>query len=225
MDIIQPSVKLVDFPDPLVTLRRIEYAYRLCYKSEGKMPETGYDADFIRSKIAMGHLSPLEHSLMTFHFVCDRGVSHEMVRHRIASPSQESTRYCNYGKRGISAIQPNFWFKQSPIFSGNPNNEECVHVWCEHAAATEVAYNKLLLLGASPQEARSVLMNSTKTELVLSMNFRECRHFFDLRALGTTGKPHPQMLEVAIPALKLAAFAIPVIFDDQIAKLKDQNSY
>ena len=196
-------------------LRNIERAYRLCYKSEGKMPEEGFNEKFLRDKIAMGHETPLEHEKLTFGFVVDRGVTHEMVRHRIASPTQESTRYCNYDNGRMAMIIPGFWDAKSPILrSSNPNWDKCYDVWYNAAIQSEQNYNELIRLGATPQEARSVLLTSVKTEIVITMNFRELRHFFKLRAAGTTGKPHPQMLEVVIPFLKHVQQLVPVIFDD-----------
>ena len=125
--------------------------------------------------------------------------------HRIASYTQESTRYCNYtkGKFGseITVIEPCFW---------TPNDEK-YQVWKQTIEQIEASYNKLIALGATPQEARSILPNSLKTEIVITMNLREWRHFFTLR---TSPAAHPQMLEVTIPLLKEFQKLIPVVFDD-----------
>lgn len=215
MEIIKPSVEIINLGNVTEMLRTIELAYRICYKSEGRMSETHYDPIFIKSKIKMGHESPLEHEKVTVKIVCDRGVTHEDVRHRIASFSQESTRYCNYSKNGLMVIHPGFWDPESPIFrASNPNFAECMRIWKNHMEDCEYTYNKLIELGATPQEARSVLANSTKTEIVHTMNIREWRHFFNLRAIGTTGKPHPQMLEITRPLLDMFQANIPVVFDD-----------
>jgi thymidylate synthase (FAD) len=219
MEIVKPSIEIINLGDVAEMLRTIELAYRICYKSEGKMWKDFYDASFISSKIKMGHETPLEHEKVTVRVVCDRGVSHEWVRHRIASPSQESTRYCNYNKNGLMVIHPGFWDPTSSIFRpSNPNFKECYETWLNHMEDCEFVYNKLISLGATPQEARTVLGNSTKTEIVFSANLREWRHFFKLRAVGTTGKPHPQMLEITIPLLEMFKERIPVIFDDLKAK-------
>lgn len=135
-----------------------------------------------------------QHAWYSIHFVCDRGVTHEMVRHRDASFAQESTRYCNYGKgkfnNEITVIEPMFWEKDS---------EEYKLWWldCKHSEET---YNSLIGCGAKPQEARSVLPNSLKTEIVITAQVYEWRHIFNLRVLGTTGAPHPQIKEVMSPA-------------------------
>ncbi len=133
----------------------------------------------------------LKHKYFSFRFICDRGVSHEIVRHRIASYAQESTRYCNYTKdkfgNEITVIEPFFWSKDSQKYK----------VWKEACENSEKAYFNLINLGASPQEARSVLPNSLKTELIMTANCEEFNHFFDVRKFGTTGKPHPQMQQVA----------------------------
>ena len=147
------------------------------------------------------HESVIEHSMMTVHFRFDRGVSHEEVRHRIASFTQESSRYCDYsrGKFGgeIATIEPSFWA---------PKDGEDATLWKEEYLVwksamnfAEKAYNDLIKLGAKPQEARSVLPNSLKTEIVVSANFREWRHIFRLR---TSTRAHPQMREVMVPLLQ-----------------------
>ena len=153
-------------------------------------------------------LSPEEqliHRDLTVLFTVDRGVSHEIVRHRVASFAQESTRYCNYGKSGeISCIKPCYFQYDTPLFDN----------WVEDMMRAENAYLRMLESGCTPQEARGVLPTHLKTELVMTANLREWRHFFKLRAIGVTGKPHPQMLEVAVPLLESCKEQIPVVFDD-----------
>jgi thymidylate synthase (FAD) len=131
------------------------------------------------------HLSVIEHAFITVRIICDRGVSHEIVRHRLASYTQESTRFCNYtqGKFGseITVIKPCFWSE----------NDEAYKVWSETIKHIEDSYNKLISLGVNPQEARSILPNSLKTEIVMTMNLREWLHFFKLRTAKTA---HQQML-------------------------------
>lgn len=137
------------------------------------------------------HESVIEHSMMTVRFIFDRGVSHEMVRHRLCAFSQESTRYCNYNKggQGINVIE-------TPFFQ---DHEAMDSYWNAAMEETEDAYQRLLECGAKPEQARSVLPNSTKTEIVVSANFREWRHIFRLR---TSKRAHPQMREVMVPLLK-----------------------
>lgn len=151
----------------------------------------------------------LEHYSFSVKFIVDRGVSHEIVRHRLASFAQESTRYCNYNKAGqVAFIRPLFFKEDTPEFDN----------WCEAMMAAEACYLDMIQKGKKPQEARAVLPNSLKTEIVMTANLREWRHFFNLRAVGTTGAPHPQMREVAIPLLEELKECIPVVFDDLIVE-------
>ncbi|HAA08359.1 MAG TPA: FAD-dependent thymidylate synthase, partial [Syntrophomonas sp.] len=150
------------------------------------------------------HESVIEHEKVTVLFVVDRGVSHEIVRHRIASYSQESTRYCNYSQdkfgREITLIEP-YFLKDRPSYS----------LWKQACQTAEECYIKMLDEGCSPQEARSVLPNSLKTELAATFNMREWRHFFLLRCAAPA---HPQMRQVAIPLLHLFQEKFPVLFND-----------
>ena len=147
------------------------------------------DADAISNNIIRKHL------VHTVIFTCDRGVSHEFVRHRPCSFGQESTRYCNYSQgkfgNGITVISPLYWDGSN----GQPVNEECLAVWEDACEYAEKAYMKLLDLGAKPQEARSVLPNSLKTEVAITATEEEWQHIINLRYHGTTGAPHPQMVE------------------------------
>jgi len=182
----------------------IEAAGRTCYKSESVVsPETA--RPFVANLIKRGHESVLEHQSVSVRIICDRGVSHEIVRHRIASYSQESTRFCNYSKSGeVVFIKPCFWCESELIYQ----------VWKNHMVIAEQVYLQMIYHGAKPQEARSVLPNSLKTEIVVTMNLREWRHFFKLRAAGAAGTPHPQMLEITVPMLEEFKRKIPVVFDD-----------
>lgn len=185
----------------------IESAGRTCYKSEDKItPESA--AKFVRGIVKHGHEAMLEHASMTVKFVVDRGISHEIVRHRIASFAQESTRYCNYGSdkfgEEITVIKPYAFAKGSP---------EC-DTWFDSCIAAERAYMGLLSRGVAPEWARSVLPTCTKTEIVVTMNMREWRHFFKLRGAGVTGKPHPQMVEVAASLLRVVGTKMPELFGD-----------
>lgn len=159
----------------------------------------------VRALIKSNHMAMLEHYSFSVKFICDRGVSHEIVRHRVASYAQESTRYCNYNKSGdVAFIRPVFFAEDTPEMDN----------WLESCMRAEKTYNYLISEGRTPQEARSVLPNSLKTEVVMTANLREWRHFLSLRACGSTGKPHPQMLEVAVPLLKELRERVPVVFDD-----------
>lgn len=204
MKIIEPSVELVNAPKYETLLNTIEAAGRTCYKSEDKMTE-GSAEKLIRNFLKWGHESAIEHGSITVRFTCDRGVSHEIVRHRIASFSQESTRYCNYGKDGfggeITVIAPSTFDKDTPVY----------RIWkksCEHS---EIAYFDLLNEGCTPQEARSVLPNSLKTEVVMTANIREWRHFLKLRCAAAA---HPDMRVVANKLLTVFKDTYPVFFED-----------
>lgn len=203
MKLIPPSFELLDKPDGQALLQKIELAGRVCYKSEEKItPDSA--AGFVARILKNGHESVLEHEKLTVRLICDRGVSHEIVRHRIASYSQESTRYCNYSKdkyqRELTFIRPFFW----------ADDPEKFNVWKRAMESAEAAYLALIDLGATAQEARSVLPNSLKTELVVTMDLREWRHFFRLR---TTPAAHPQMRELTIPLLAAFREVVPVVFD------------
>lgn len=194
-------------------LKLIEIAGRTCYKSNDKITEESAKK-FVAGLIKRGHEAMLEHSILSIKFICDRGISHELVRHRLASFAQESTRYCNYSKdkfgNEITVIKPFFFEKGSANYNA----------WYESCQVAENAYFKMLNNGATPQEARSVLPNSLKTEIIVTMNYREWRHFFKLRAARLTGPAHPQMEEITIPLLNEIKKLIPVVFDDIIVEHK-----
>lgn len=209
MQAIKAYTQIYNDFDGQKMLEKIEQVARTCYKSEGKIQE-GSAAKLVAGLIKSGHEAMLEHASVTVKFVVDRGISHELVRHRLASFAQESTRYCNYSKDDfgseITFIIPDYLEYKS----------EGWNIWKESMKQAEDAYFKMLDFGLSPQQARAVLPNSLKTEVVMTANLREWRHFFKLRALGTTGKPHPQMLEVAVPLLEDMKNLIPVVFDDLV---------
>ena len=208
MKIIEPYFKIEDNINGENILKNIEKLGRTSYKSEDKISNESA-AIFIKKLIKNGHESVLEHEKITVRVICDRGVTHEIVRHRIASYTQESTRYCNYSEdkfgNEISVIKPCFWI------NNNSNNTEKNKIWEESLLHSEKAYFDLLKLGATPEEARSVLPNSLKTEIVITMNLREWRHFFRLR---TADDAHPQMRQIACPLLREFKKRIPLIFDD-----------
>ena len=184
-------------------LKNIEYAGRTCYKSENKITEDSAKI-FVKMLLNRGHESPLEHSAITVKFICDRGISHEIVRHRLASYCQESTRYCNYSKDGfnneITVIAPS---------ELQPNTIE-YDIWEKTCEATEAAYFRLLELGCTPQNARSVLPNSLKTELIMTANVREWRKFFELR---TSVAAHPDMRKIARNLQEEFREHFPILFD------------
>lgn len=191
MRIIEPSVEILHAPDYQQMLMHTELAARTCYKSEDRIKD-GSAVELIKRLIASGHHSVLEHCNIGVRFICDRGISHELVRHRLCSFSQESTRYCNYlGEkfgRELTFIRPCFWSPISHQFER----------WKNAIIDAEFAYFDLLEDGASPQEARSVLPNSLKTEIVVTANIRQWRTMFEQRCAPAA---HPQMRQVMLPLL------------------------
>jgi thymidylate synthase (FAD) len=193
-------------------LNLLEQAGRTCYKSEEQIKEHSAPS-FVRRIIASGHLSVVEHISITVRFICDRGVSHELVRHRLAAFSQESTRYANYSqdKFGgeLTFIRPLFWADGSELY----------HLWLKAMAAAEEGYLKMLALGASPQQARSLLPNSLTTEVVMTANLREWLHVLDLRCHAAS---HPQMRELMLPLLVELGQRQPEVFGDLASRYATQ---
>jgi thymidylate synthase (FAD) len=205
--IVQPGVFIRRF-DIERMARGLEEAGRTCYKSEGKMTDYSFET-FLEDKIKRGHLSLIEHGTITVKFICDRGISHELVRHRLASFSQESTRYCNYSKEQfdneITVIEP--FFFPDIVSSDFTLRDE----WEYGMLSAEKAYMKLLKKGAKPQEARSVLPNSLKTEIWMTANIREWRHIFEQRCSKAA---HPQMRQIMLPFYYALSAEMPYLFED-----------
>lgn len=208
MKIIDPSYEILTDISPFGTLEleQIERAARTCYKSEDKILDQAESAKkLIRKLIENGHEAMLEHSILSVKFICDRGVSHELVRHRIVSFAQESTRYCNYSQdkfgKEITVIAPVAFAYGSKAY----------YIWATTCSFAEVSYFELLNDGASPQDARAVLPNSLKTEVVMTANYREWRHILELRC---SEKAHPEMRRLMLPLLKDLHELMPVMFDD-----------
>lgn len=204
MRVIKPEVEILDNVNGNEILKKIERAGRVCYKSEDKITSESAKI-FIQNLLTSGHESVIEHEKISVRIICDRGVTHEIVRHRIASYSQESTRYCNYTKdkfgNELTFIKPCFWSEDSEEY----------RLWIETMQIIENSYNKMIKLGTKPQEARSILPNSLKTEIIVTMNLREWRHFFKLR---TSNRAHPQMREIAVMLLEKFKKEIDILFDD-----------
>lgn len=204
MKIINPSHEILSRIDGKEILKRIELAGRTCYKSEDKINESTSEV-FVNNILRSGHHSVIEHINITVKFICDRGVTHELVRHRLASYSQESTRYANYSKQKfgneITVIKPLFWDEESEEYS----------IWHESMVYSEKAYLSLIKCGAPPEQARSVLPNSLKTEIVVTCNIREWRHIFILRCSKAA---HPQIREIMLPLLSEFKHKIPILFTD-----------
>lgn len=204
MKIINPSVELLNPPKYALLLDLVELAGRTCYKSENKITD-GSAETFVRGILKRGHEAVIEHGSLSARFVCDRGVSHEIVRHRLAAYCQESTRYCNYSNGDfdgeITVIEPCYLDRYSTAYG----------TWEIACRQAEKAYFDLLNQDCTAQEARAVLPNSLKTEVVMTANLREWRHFFKLR---TAPAAHPQMREVASMLLTQMKERYPVFFED-----------
>ena len=199
-------------------LKHIEKIGRVCYKSEGKITKDGESAKkFVKMLIDSGHEAMIEHSSLSVRFTVDRGVSHELVRHRIASFAQESTRYVNYSldkfgnEINVINIRDGIDLDNKMKNMDSSIIDAILREWFSAMKDAEKHYMKMIELGATPQIARSVLPNSTKTEITITTNYREWRNFFKLRVPATA---HPQMREVTIPLLKELKNRLPIIFDD-----------
>lgn len=224
MKIIKQSHKILH----LDGIDRIELAARTCYKSEEKIgcqlanpenndcfakePLCGFcnlstAAKMTKHLVKLGHHAMLEHGSATVRFVTDRGVTHEIVRQRLASFGQESTRYVNYNGRDMQFILP-VWLEDVDEYDPG------MILWESSMAGSEMDYKRLLAIGWAPEEARDVLPTSLATTIVVTANYREWRHILSLRALGTAGRPHPQMRALMLPLLKEFKNRVPAVFED-----------
>lgn len=200
MQIVKPSFEIMTPLNEEEIMSHIEKCGRVAYKSEGKITSNSA-GKFVHSIINRGHGSVIEHFNISVRFICDRGVTHELVRHRLVSYTQESTRYCNYTQKGVIFIEPPFWEKESQEYN----------TWVFAMQKAEDSYNALIEQGCSPQQARSVLPNSLKTEIIATTNIREWRHILKLR---TSKNAHPQMRELMLPLLGELIHQLPVLFSN-----------
>jgi thymidylate synthase (FAD) len=187
----------------------IEQAGRTAYKSEDKITDTSYDP-FIRGIIRRGHGAVIEFGTMMVKFITNRGVTHELVRHRLCSFLQESTRYCNYSRDGfggeITVVEPSTWDSWT---------ESMRLDWKDAIRVSETRYLNMLRIGLSPQQARGVLPNDLKTEICVRANFREWRHIFRLRCAPSA---HPDIRFLMTPLRDECVKTLPCVFAD----LKDE---
>ncbi len=201
---VPQSFEILGPVDGIDMLKKIELAGRVCYKSEDVIGNDSHDR-FATMIVKNQHFSVIEHANVTVKFITNRGVSHELVRHRMASFSQESTRYCNYskGKFGneITVID------QRGLLPGDEDYAE----WRRAMEDAERHYMALIGSGVAPQVARGVLPIDLKTEIVVTANLREWRHIFELR---TSGAAHPNIRHLMGSLLKDFKARIPAIFDD-----------
>lgn len=207
MKIAEPSVNLTQMIDN--PLQVIEEAGRTCYRSENRITETSA-SKFVRMLIRVGHESVLEHAWATAHFVVDRGITHEIVRHRLASYCQESTRYCNYSSGKFDG-----GIKLIPMLDGLTEQQirrrKDLYRHCEDVYLEEVRN------GVKPQQARDNLPTCLGSKIVMTANFREWRHFFRLR---THQHAHPVIRELAITLLLRMHALVPAAFDDLVCDVQ-----
>lgn len=221
MKLIKPYFEIITPIDREAILKKIELCGRVCYKSEEKITNDSA-SKFVEQVRSRKHFSVLEHEIITVKIVCDRGVSHELVRHRIASFSQESTRYCNYSKdkfdNQLTFIIP-VWSRIVPGCYQRDDINNCKllitdelspgDIWYYQMLLSEISYKNMIDKGWTPQQARSILPNSLKTEIVITANLREWQHIFYLRCDQAA---HPQMREIMIPLQEEFRKYLPEIF-------------
>lgn len=218
MRLVKPSATLINVSNNLPS-NFIDVCGRICYKSDHiEDPEVW--SNFVKARLNQGHESVIEHVSASVIIVCDRGVSHELVRHRIASYSQESTRYCNYKSGHVAFIIPCWLTLEEGIYLASTHayrrgEDYANFVWLDQMLLAEQGYKTLLDSKWSPQQARSVLPNSLKTELIMTTNLREWRHVFSLRCSKAA---HPQMREIMLPLLHDFYLAMPDFFSDLYEK-------
>lgn len=234
MNIIKSKAEIMTDIDTDYVNKLIETAGRTCYKSENNITSDSADR-FVRGLIKRGHEAMLEHFSFTVKFTTDRGITHEIVRHRVASFAQESTRFCAYNKdkfgNEITVIDPEeamlLWVGKTVKI---PNGKELevtadtvyswMCMWHDALRNAEITYMDMVNAGCPAELARGVLPTSLKAELIVTMNLREWRHFFNLRTVGTTGLPHPQISEITEPLLCECAKLLPAVFGDLWNKVK-----
>ncbi|MZQ97194.1 MAG: FAD-dependent thymidylate synthase [Acidaminobacter sp.] len=175
MKIVRPSVEIIDNIDKDAILKKLEICGRVCYKSEGNIKDDSAEK-FVKSIIRRGHESVLEHVSITVRIITDRAIANELTRHRIASYSQESTRYVKYDD--IEVIAP------------VDLDDVSFKAWKEKCENDQWIYKLLLGYGEKPENARAVLPLSLKTELIMTANIREWRHVIKLRSSLAA---HPDM--------------------------------
>lgn len=212
MKIIEQSHEILSLPENL--LEMLEKAGRTCYKSEDKItPESA--PKFVKMLRDRGHHAMIEFGDIIVKFITNRGVTHEIVRHRLSSFAQESTRYVRYDGQ-MEFIRP-VWCSEDIIGTYNePYDFDAIsglheNIFCTSLWDSEKDYQTLLEQGWQPQQAREVLPNALKTEIVWKANIREWRHIFSLRCSKAA---HPQMRALMIPLLSELKSKLPVVFDD-----------
>ncbi len=244
MKIVKPYAKIME-PELLAgALARIEYAARVSHRSEDGQTDESAER-FIRAVVLQhGDWSVVEHVSASVEFLVDRGITHEIVRHRIASYTQESTRFVNYAKK----MAPSFVYPRVGIWCDNcesgdephpskaeqPTDSPWVHSldnvtqdcnfdqsWLNAIQTSENEYKVLLAAGWRPQEARSVFPNALASKIIVTMNLRTWRHFFLMR---TSKEAHPQMRQVTIPLLAEFQRLVPVLYEDIVPESRQVDN-
>lgn len=230
MELIFPQHQIISPINGTEILRHLELCGRVCYKSENKISETS-STNMIKHLLTNQHMSVIEHFNLTIKFITDRGVTHELVRHRLAAYSQESTRYVNYKNNGCLFVIPwNILMEECSIdmsytelydqfFQNELLENEWAKIWIMSMHIAEKNYIQAINNGVTPQDARGILPNSTKTEIMVTTNLREWMHILDLRC---SSKAHPEMQRLMIPLLYELNKKIPILFDDLSDKYKQQ---
>lgn len=207
MTIVEPHANLMDVPDRsagILLLKKVEWCARISHGTEDDQGEESWDR-FLRAVVLQhGDWSVVEHASATVDFLVDRGISHELVRHRLCAFTQSSTRFINYSKK----VTPTFVM---PDFSQIPYRIEAESCWRQQIERAEESYREMLRIGCAPQIARSVFPNALSTRLAVTSNLRNWRHVLLMR---TTKEAHPQMRKVMIPLLAQFQERIPILFED-----------
>lgn len=226
MNIVKPYANLMspeDIKAGIDMLKKIEWCGRISHRSEEQQTEHSF-MRFIEAVVLQhGDWSIVEHASATVDFYVDRGITHEIVRHRLFSFTQESTRFVNYEKKmPPSFIRPNLepGFGGRDDLSPNQKRDLAADSWRVQIEWCEARYKELISYGISPQIARSVFPNALASRLIVTGNLRNWRHFFIMR---TTKEAHPQMREVTIPLLKQFQERIPILYDDIIPEVKQSE--
>lgn len=212
MNIIEPYARILELPDReagIALLRKIEWIARVSHESQDAQTPESWQRFLTSVVLGHGDWSVTEHASVTVEMVIDRGISHEIVRHRIGAYTQSSTRFINHTKKPASIIR-------TPL-----KTVDAAEVWNAAVEYVEKAYEALIQLGEAPQIARSVLPHTLATRLIVTYNLRSWRHFFLMRS---TKEAHPQLREVSIPLLKKFQELIPLLYDDIIPNASQRDN-
>lgn len=218
MKLVKPSIEIMSgLQSSGETYMFIELCARNCYKSEEKIT-CGSAETLIKKLIKRKHWTPFEFWDVTVRFICDRGISHELVRHRLCSFLQESSRYCDYGDGEVCFVIPYFCKNITPgIYTGdNPGSNDWTDVemeWFNAVIVAEEYYQMLRQRELEPQGARDVLPNSLKTEVICKANLREWMHIFKLRCNQAA---HPDMVKLMLDVKAKFNEALPIIFNEEV---------